>query len=116
MTDTPDDIPSRPDISPETVERLANDMQQHMPWGRGANTLRAQAARIAELEAALATARADALEQAAVLLESKAYFTAQELDKMSDIMKKQEAATIREDRKISRHAAEIRALKEKART
>ena len=40
------------DTSPEAVERLANDMQVHMPWGRGANTLRALSARVAELEAA----------------------------------------------------------------
>jgi len=39
------------DTSSDALERLANDMQVHMPWGRGANTLRALSARIAELEA-----------------------------------------------------------------
>ena len=40
------------DTSPEAVERLANEMQVHMSW-RGANTLRALSARVAELEAKL---------------------------------------------------------------
>jgi hypothetical protein len=33
-----------PDLTPEAVERLAQDMQQHMPFGRGADTLRALSA------------------------------------------------------------------------
>ena len=32
------------DTSPEAVERLAQDMQEHMPFGRGSATLRALSA------------------------------------------------------------------------
>ena len=39
------------DISPEAVERLAEDMQKHMPWGRGANTLRALSTALTEARA-----------------------------------------------------------------
>ena len=37
------------DTSPEAVGRLAKDMQEHMPFGRGAATLRALSAALAEM-------------------------------------------------------------------
>jgi hypothetical protein len=44
-----------PDLTPEAVERLAQDMQQHMPFGRGSATLRALSAAL-EAERASHTA------------------------------------------------------------
>ncbi len=58
------------DISPEAVERLASTLDEQFRsmcgvHSREAETLRAQAARIAELEAERDTARAEALREAA---------------------------------------------------
>jgi hypothetical protein len=46
---------TNPPTTPEAVERLAQDMQQHMPFGRGAATLRALSAAL-EAERASHTA------------------------------------------------------------
>lgn len=45
------------DITPEAVERLAEDMQKHMPLGRGANTLRALTTALTEARAEIVRLR-----------------------------------------------------------
>jgi hypothetical protein len=49
---------SDPYTTPEAVERLAQDMQQHMPFGRGSATLRALSAERAALKARVDAAEA----------------------------------------------------------